>query len=274
MQSYDLMIGTQRKPKQPSGLGWRSYFFKIESRHMEELWGGIESRLPLAYEAAASSDAPQDPDVLATFREATALHFVRNPALAQNHDLSWLGVEADSRRRLRMTVLANPTYPMAGVAAGLSRQRWESLHKDGVLFRLGAERHLDIWKDKLAKAAIEFVRPDSEQEFLIGDVPVIAYREVDGTASPARDIGAAPVDSLLFPVASDLLLRFQLKRRGRSFSSLAAKEQVAEFNKAQVMAAKRGLACPSPEAMASVYYRPGAGFGKEIPTWLEDVGEP
>ena len=276
VQSYDLKLCQQRKPAQPSGLGWTSDYFKVDSRRMEELWGSVETRLPLAYQAANASDVPKDGTVLETFREAAILHFVRNPTLAESHNVSWEKVQNNYYKRLiREIVLANPGLPLAGILAGLSRQRMGKLNRDGgTLFRLEAERQFENWRAMLASAPIEFVRPAKDEEFLIGDVPVLAYREVDGALAPAIHIGLNNADSLVFPIASDLLLRIHFRRGGPSFATVATAGRVAEFNKAQVLAARRVLDSPARTrpSKSSVYYRPGAKFQAVIAQWLADAG--
>ncbi len=262
VQPFDVGLGRRGKKKGPGGIAYIENFIKVDSHRIEELWQTVENGMHRACAVAGTGEAIGDSETMETLRKAVFLHLVRNPAHFESHKLAWEKVVADAEAATRPSVLlGSHGLPLAGAAR--RGGRLDGLQEKGALFRLSVERDFWKWSERLALAPIEFVRPKAESEFLIGDVPVLGYRQLDGAAAPVTAIGLRNCDSLIFPIGKDLMLRLHLVDRGKSRIAIADAEQVERFNQHQVVNARR-----------FVYYRPDAGFEERIASWRGDAGRP
>ena len=148
--SYNLQYGTT-KLRSPAAVGKLLNFVKIDSEETELLWAQTEQNLPAAIAAARTRRLFNDPQHVATIKDAIALHFARSLEVLDTTEELWQRSLADARAAF----LANPQlmeelyYLKHGIVAGgpvVAQQIADdlmdgptALYNSGAAFRLRAE---------------------------------------------------------------------------------------------------------------------------------------
>ncbi len=201
----------------PGGAGFLTDFVKIDSKATEELWQAVENNLGVAIASAQDGTLFSRPDLVATVRDAIALHFARSHQVRDVHysvgenvyqravtevAASPISVEAFQRAHGGI-VPAGPEGRRLGAESFLGdfKQRFD----EGTLFRLRVEDLFDTVRDRFASSGLEILVPSSSSnEFLVGDTPALAVNLKNRAAGIVEGVGLANADTVVLPLAPRL----------------------------------------------------------------------
>ncbi|QOC89659.1 DUF4238 domain-containing protein [Micromonospora craniellae] len=210
LRSYNFVHGTWRD-KGVKGCGYLPDWMPKLSSSMEQVWRGVEDRLHEALDAVAD-DNSDDHIPTSVLQETVALHYVRSVptrVVAQR-----AGVEAiagmrsywadDRREEAVQEFLRRFGRPPLGrdelmqmvntVVQSHGQQEME------VNFRFRAEELLGRVSQSLSSHPVEILSPPKGYEFLIGDTPVVGYRNGTRASGPASGLGLLAAEYLVMPL--------------------------------------------------------------------------
>jgi len=261
---WDLDKATS-KVTGPGGAGFLVDFVKIDSKATEEIWQAVENSMGAAIAAAQDGTLLSRPDLVATLRDAIALHFARSHPVREVHH----SVGDDIYERAVTEVAASPISVEAFrrahggiVPAGPEGRRlgaesflgdFKPRYDDGTLFRLRVEDLFDAVRDHFASSGLEILVPSNNgNEFLVGDTPALTVNLKNGAAGIAEGVGLANADTVVLPLAPRLAAALGPADGIGTVSDV----WVDALNALQVRLARR-----------YVHNRPGADFAARIKAW-------
>lgn len=221
-------------------------FIRVDSANAEEVWGRTETLIPAAVEAARNPTILQQPEHLEVLRRALALHFARAHSTLEILDRTWTAL----RGRLTETAAAELTHvlvPALERRHGTTPTRQDlvdlvheaatetdEIVASGAYARVRVEQLYDQALEKLESWHIEVVRVPSN-DLVITDNPVVLARVGDDRRTSANRIALAEANSIVFPIAPDVLVSM-----GPQGGYTTATEQaVADLNRSQIAGARR-----------------------------------
>ena len=240
-------------------LGCVGDLVAVGAEHAERRWQDVERRLPHAFSQLDAGRLFNDPRAAATIRDAIALHYARGVALASmmrrmqalsaNRVADGVLAHVDPARLLHaLTALVVPD----AAAVSLARDRIHAefhghLERQGFLGRQFLE-HFDIARSKVAEYSLE-VCTAVDHEFVIADVPVIAYDKDADAVGILQGVPWGNADAILMALGPRQVVA--LSRDNRDVPTPTS--MAIAINSLQV----RG-------AYKEVFFRPGSGLGATI----------
>jgi hypothetical protein len=195
----------------PKKFGKIPGYLPFASSSAEDLWSTTETRLHEPLEAIKQHGRVTDQAHQTAIREAVALHLVRSIQTAALHEASWLKFREFAKqywlRRpgdLQLQHVARHGWwtsdpaRLEQVLDDYIQQR-DALVTSGALFRVSLE-------DRFERLRIGFRAFDlkilsaGDQEFLIGDAPVLLMREGHGGLGFFDGVGVGNADEIVMPL--------------------------------------------------------------------------
>jgi Protein of unknown function (DUF4238) len=195
----------------PDRFGKFPNYVGFASSSAENLWHTTETRLHEPLEALKQDGRLTDPGHEAAVRDAIALHVVRSIPAAASHLASWLKFRQFAKQywRQRPVDLQRQHVTTYGywtsdpgrlehVLEMYLRER-DALVTSGALFRVALEDRFK--RARTGFQAFDFkILTSRDQEFLIGDVPVLLMRNGRGGLGFFDGVGVGNADEIVMPL--------------------------------------------------------------------------
>lgn len=230
----------------PDKFGKFPNYVSFASSSAEDLWHATETRLHEPLEALKRDGRLTDPGHEAAIRDAIALHVVRSIPATASHLTSWLRFREFAKQYwrqrpvgLQQQHVAEYGYWTADPARlehvlEMYLQERDVLVTSGALFRVSLEDHFK--RARTGFQAFDFkILSSGDQEFLIGDVPVLLMRNGHGGLGFFDGVGVGNADEIVMPLTPH---HAAVLGQG-SESREAAPREVERYNTLQVRIAYR-----------------------------------
>ena len=229
----------------PRKFGKIPGYLRFASSSAEDLWSTTETRLHESLEAIKRHGEVTDLAQETVIREAIALHLVRSIQTAALHQASWLRFREAARQHwlqrpgdLQRQHVARHGYwtsdpaRLEQVLDDCIRER-DALVTSGALFRVSLEDRFERLRAGF-RAFDAKVLSAGDQEFLIGDAPVLLMRDGHGGLGFFDGVGVGNADEIVMPLTP----RHAAVLGQGSESREAAPGEVERYNTLQVRIAQ------------------------------------
>jgi len=248
----------------PDRFGKFPNYVSFASSSAEDLWHTTETRLHEPLEALKRDGRLTDPEHEAAIRDAIALHVVRSIPAVASHLTSWLRFREFAKQHWRQRPVDLQRQHVATYGYWTSdpgrlehvletylRER-DALVTSGALFRVALEDHFKRARAGFRTFDLKVLR-SRDQEFLIGDVPVLLMRNGHGGLGYFDGVGVGNADEIVMPLTPHHVAVLGQGSESRD----ATPNEVQRYNTLQVRIAYR-----------YVYFRIGsdlASFVRSLP---------
>lgn len=240
----------------PARFGKMPNYLCFASSSAEDLWGATETRLHEPLEAIKRDDCIAGPSHEEVIRHAIALHFIRSIPTAALHQTTWRERKEAARQRWRdnprmlqwihVNVFGWWTDDPARLELALDEfyRPVDELVASGAILRVSLEDRFQRVRAGFQAFDLKLI-VSSDQEFLIGDVPVLAMREGHGGLGIFDGVGLANADEIVLPLTPHHIAVLGQGTQSRQ----ATADEVDRFNTLQARLAYR-----------HVHFTPAAGL--------------
>ena len=236
--------------RNPRGIFTINAFVEYQAKDLEQLWGGVESRLKPAFNALDRRVWPLQPEIEGgTLRDLVAVHWIRSGAIRALHDrLSLEHIAASKTRVAADTEFWKKAFEAkTGLApAGDGALEWiiDQLYREvaePVVAKLFSSKVLEHYQN----AKLHFQRYRirvayaTSPTFMIGDVPVITPNRRLVGLGPHQGVALMDAEDVFMPVSPNILVALG----PQSVQVDLQTEAVRDFNSLQQAGYIRWLAC-------------------------------
>lgn len=195
----------------PAKFGKIPGYLRFASRSAEDLWGTAETRLHEPLEAIRRDGKVTGHAQETVIRDVIALHLVRSIRTAALHQASWLRFREAAKQHwlqrpgdLQRQHVARHGYWTADPARleqvfeEYMRER-DALVTSGALFRVSLEDRFGRLRAGFRAFDLKILS-SGDQEFLIGDAPVLLMRDGHGGLGFFDGVGVGNADEIVMPL--------------------------------------------------------------------------
>ncbi|WP_233149615.1 DUF4238 domain-containing protein [Kineosporia sp. A_224] len=257
---FDVRHDRHLRARGLRGCGKVDNFVGAASTSAEALWKAVEDRIPEMVAAARSGRLFESRSNMSAAQSCLALHFVRSHRFMQIHDEAVTEAARQVRRNTvherRELLEAEFSRRFGGLLPGGDEglrtvmdpyiEKWLSLADRGVIARESLESMFERIQDAVSQWAIQVWHAAPSEEFLIGDVPCVTVRYVDGDTKVVPNIALGDASTLLMPIARDCVISVAMEQS----EDVMDPQAVRTMNELQLLSARE-----------FVYYRPGSQLG-------------
>ena len=235
--------------RNPRGIFTINAFVEYQAKALEQLWGGVESRLKSAFNALDERVWPLQPEIEETLRDLVAVHWIRSGAIRALHDrLSSEHIAASKTKTAADTEFWEKAFETrTGLApAGDGALEWiiDQLYQEvaePVVAQLFSSKVLEHYQNaklhfRRYRIQVAYAAPPT---FMIGDVPVITPNSLLGGLGPHQGVALMDAENVFMPVSPNILVALG----PQSFRVDLQTEAVRYFNSLQQAGCIRWLAC-------------------------------
>lgn len=230
-----------------SDAGFEKDFIRVDSFNSEQVWGETETLIPAALRATREGTVLGRPEQLQVLRQVVALHFARSFTTLIVVEQTWPTKRAEIIENLQDTAgvriseaferrFGRPaTRPeIARTVEYAARTGLDQVVQSGAYARIRIEQLYDQALERFEPWGVQVVRaPDNN--LVISDNPVVLARVGDDRRSGRNRMAVDEANSIVFPLAPDVLISMGPD----SGYAVASAEAVKALNRSQIAGAHR-----------------------------------